>query len=188
LAEALDLVQEELSGRGVELRRRLVQEQELRLERESGGEADPLEFAAGELGCPAVPEVGRVYALERRVDARPDGRRLDAEVLEAESDLIRDERHDDLVFRILKDARHLTGEVRRSHLPRVAAADVHPAREAAAVEVRGESRQGSKESRLPGARRAEESDDLTRVELEGHAQESGDGSARIRERQGMDVG
>ena len=50
---------------------------------------------------------------QRLVDPRPDLRRLDAEVLEPEGDLVRDLRHHDLVLRILEDRRHRAGEIAR---------------------------------------------------------------------------
>ena len=48
-AETLDRVEEERGAVGIELRGRLVEQQQLRLQRERGREADALELAAGEL-------------------------------------------------------------------------------------------------------------------------------------------
>ena len=60
------------------------------------------------------------------------------------------------------DARQLGRAVR----PRVEAADLDPAGEAAAVKVRHEPRQRAQERRLAAAGRSEQGDDLARVELE----------------------
>ena len=90
----------------------------------------------------------------------------DAEVLEPERDLVRGDRHHDLVLRILEDGRDRAGELGRARAAGVEPGDDDPAREAAAVEVRHEPGERAQQRRLPGARRAEERDDLSRLQLE----------------------
>ena len=165
-AEALDRVEEERGRVGVELGRRLVEQQQLRLERQRRGEADALQLAARELDRLPAPEVQRVDGLERALDARPDLGGRSAEVLEPERDLVRDDRHHDLVLRILEDRRDRPGELGRAGRPRVEAGDDDPAGEAAAVEVRHEPGQRPQQGRLAGAGGAEQRDDLAGLELE----------------------
>ena len=165
-AEPLDGVEEE-RGRGrVELRRRLVEQQQLRLERERRGEAHPLQLAAGQLDRLSPPEVQRVDRLERALDARPDLGGRDAEVLEPEGDLVRDDRHHDLVLRILEDRRDGPGKRGRPRRTRVEAGDDDSAGEAAAVEVRHEPCERAQQGRLSGARWAEQRHNLAGLELE----------------------
>src|SRR4051794_9190462 len=56
-ADAVEEVEERFGGVGVELRRRLVEEQEPRPQRERGCEADALELSARELRDGAAGEV-----------------------------------------------------------------------------------------------------------------------------------
>ena len=165
-AETFDGVEEERGAFGIELRGRLVEQQQLRLERERGREADALQLAAGELDRLAPPEMERVHRSERALDARPDLGRRHAEVLEPERDLVRGDRHHDLVLRILEDGRDRAGELGRARAAGVEPGDDDPAREAAAVEVRHEPGERAQQRRLAGARGAEERDDLPGLELE----------------------
>ena len=151
-------------GIGVELRGRLVEEQQRRLERERRGEADALQLPAGELDRLPAPEVERVDGVEGALDPRPDLRRRDAEVLEPERDLVRRDRHHDLVLRILEDRRHRPGELGRPGAARVEAGDHDPAREAAAVEVRHEAGERAEQGRLARPGGPEQRDDLARRE------------------------
>jgi hypothetical protein len=179
-AESLDRAEEEPRGIRVELRGRLVEQEQVRLEGERRGEGDTLELAAGELGRPATPQVERSDRLERTLDARADLRRRRAEVLEPEGDLVLDERHHDLVLGILEDGRDRPGEIRGAGRARVLTRDHHPSGEATAVEVRDEPGEGAQERRLPGAGGPEERDDLAGLELERDRPET-PGRARVRE-------
>ena len=71
-AEPLDGGEEERRGVGVELRGRLVEQEQLRLEREGGGEAHALELTARELHRLPSPEVQRIDGSERPLDPWPD--------------------------------------------------------------------------------------------------------------------
>ena len=177
--------QQQRGGLGVELRHRLVEEQQPRLERERRGEADPLQLAAGELDRLPAPEVERVHRLERALDPGPDLRRRDAEVLEPEGDLVRDDRHHDLVLGILEDRRDGAGELGRARATGVEPGDDDPALEAAAVEVRDEPGESAEQRRLARAGRAEERHDLSRLERQrdvAHRRRS----RRVREREAVD--
>ena len=138
--EPLDGVEERIRRGRVDLRRRLVEQEQARLERERRRERDALQLAARQLGGPALGEVPGADQLQRLVDPRPDVGRRDADVLEAERDLVRDLRHHDLVLRILEDRRDVAGKLGRARLARVAAGHDDAPRERAAVEVRHEAR------------------------------------------------
>ena len=147
--QPLDGVEEERGRLGIELRRRLVEQQQLRLERQCRREADPLQLAAGELDRLSAPEVERVDRRERAFDTRPDLGGRDAEVLEPEGDLVRDDRHHDLVLRILEDRCDRSGERGGPCLTGIEPGDDDAAGEAAAVEVRHEPCERAQQRRLP---------------------------------------
>ena len=109
----------------------------------------------------------------------------DAQVLEPERDLVRDDRHHDLVLGILEDRRDRPSELGRAGAARVQAGDDDPARERAAVEVRHEPGERAQQRRLAGARGPEQRDHLSRLELERDAVERRP-APRIRERQPAD--
>ena len=158
------VVEERLRPVGIELRRRLVEEQQLRPEGESGREADALKLAAGELRDAAAGEMRRADGRERGVRPREDLVRPGADVLEPERDLRLDLPEDDLILRILEDRRDGARERRRMRAARVAAGDLDAAAEGAAVEPRHEPAERAHERRLAGARRAEHEDDLAGVD------------------------
>ncbi len=186
-AGALDLCEEARGGVGIELRRRLVEQHEPRPHRQGGGQADPLELPARELVRPPSGQMGGAERVERGVHARPDLLRRRTEVLEPEGDVVAHERHEDLVLGILEDGRDRSREVGRARRARVAAADLDPTREPPAVEVRHEPGERADERRLPRARRAEQRDDLARLERHGHVGQGGRSDVRIRERQVLDA-
>ena len=163
-AEPLDRREQQPGRLGIELGHRLVEEQQLRLERERRGQADPLQLAAGELDRLPAPEVERVDRLERALDTGPDFRRRDAEVLEPEGDLVGDDGHHDLVLGILKDRRDRAGELGRACAAGVEPGDDDLTLEAAAVEVRDEPGERAEQRRLARTGRAEESHHLSRLE------------------------
>ena len=132
------VLEQRLGGVAVELRRRLVEEQQLGLERESRREADALQLAARELGDGALGEVLGADRGERRARARHDLVRRRAEVLEPERHLGEHARQHDLVLGLLEHGRHGPGEVRGPRRSRVAPADDDASGETAAVEVRHE--------------------------------------------------
>ena len=70
--EPLHDVEEALGGVRVELRGRLVEQQQARAQRERRGQADPLQLTAGQLGRRAVGELLGADERERLLDPRPD--------------------------------------------------------------------------------------------------------------------
>ena len=95
----------------IELGCRLVEQQQPRLEREHGGEADALELATRELGHPPLGQVPRPHRRQSLGGPRPDPRRRHPEVLEAELDLGGNAGEDDLVLGILEQGRDGPGEI-----------------------------------------------------------------------------
>jgi hypothetical protein len=124
---------------------------------------------------------------ERGVHPRPDRRRVDREVLEAERHLVGDEGHDDLVFGILEDARHRPCQLGRARPPGVSPAHLDAPGEPSPVEVRHEPGESAQERRLAASGGAEESDGLARLELEGHVRQGRCPGTRIREREAVDA-
>ena len=104
--------EQRLGGVAIELRRRLVEQQQLGLERERGCETHALQFAAGQLGDRALGKVLRADRGERSTRTRNDLGRSGAEVLEAEGHLGEHARQHDLVLRFLEHGRHGPREVR----------------------------------------------------------------------------
>ena len=127
----------------------------------------------------------RLDRLERLLGALPEALGLDAQVLEAEGDLVRDARHHDLVLRILEQRRHRAGELGRPRRARVPAVDGDAALEAPAVEVRHEPGERAQEARLARAGRAEQRDELARLDGERDVHERRQ-LARVRERDPLD--
>ena len=81
-------------------------------------------------------------------------------------DLVRDAGEDDLVLGILEDGRDRAGQLGRPCVARVAAADLDPAVEAAAVEMRNEPGERAQQRRLARPGRPEQRDQLALLELE----------------------
>ena len=125
--------------------------------------------------------------FQRLVRPRPDLGRRHAEVLEPEGDLVPDERHHDLILGILEDRRGRPGECGRPQPAGVHPGHEHAAGEAATVEMRDEPGERPQKRRFPRAGRAEERDDLARLEPKGDVRESRLGRARIAELQPADV-
>ena len=179
------VLEERFRSVGIELRRRLVEEQQLGLERERRREADALQLAAGELRDATVREMRCADGRERGVRAREDRLRRGADVLEPEGDLRLDLREDDLILGILEDGRDRARELRRMRAARVAAGDLDAAAEVPAVEPRHEPAERADERRLARAGGAEHEHDLARVDPERDAVERRR-RARIREGQLLD--
>ena len=163
-----------LGGLWVELRRRLVEKQELRLECQRRSEADALQLAARELGHEPPRQMLCADPGEGVERARFDLLCRGADVLEAERDLVEDAGEDDLVLGVLEEGRNGAGQARRAMPPGVEAGDLDPPGEPAAVEVRDESREGAEQRRLAGAGRAEYQRDLSRGQTRGHVPKSRD--------------
>jgi len=159
-------LEERLCSCRVELRRRLVEQEQLGLERERRSEADALQLAAGDLGHAAIAEPRDADCGERALDARQDRLRRRADILEPERDLGTDTAEDHLILRILEDRRDRSGELRRTRAARVAACDFDPALEPPAVEPRHEPGQRAQKGRLARAGGAEQQHDLAVLDLE----------------------
>ncbi len=168
-AGAERVLEERLGAVGVELRGRLVQQEQARFQRERRGQADALELAAGQLGHPALREMLGADRRERGTHARGDCARRRGDVLEPERDLGLDPPEHDLILGILEHGRHRPRELCRPGATRVAARDLDPSLEAAAVEPRHEAGERTQKRRLARAGRAEQQDDLARLDREAHS-------------------
>src|SRR6266566_338337 len=90
-----------LGGLGVELRRRLVEEQQLRLERQRRSDAHALQLTARQLSYEPPGQVlcaDQGEGIERTRLDLPRGR---TDVLQAEGDLVEDAGEDDLILGVL---------------------------------------------------------------------------------------
>ena len=162
---------ERVRSLGIELGGRLVEQKQLRLERERGRQADALQLTGRELRDTPLEQMLGPERGEGRAHPRRDLDRRSADVLDAEGDLVLDAAEDDLVLRILEDGGDDAGEVGRPRPARVLSADLDASLEPAAVEMRDEPRQGAHERRLAGAGGAEDGDDLPGIELERDVQQ-----------------
>ena len=165
-AEGAHELEERVRRLGIELRRGLVQQQQLRLERKRRCETDPLELAAGKVRHVAVDETIGADSSQGMVRSGQDLVRSSADALEAECDLARNPAQHDLLFGILEDARDGPRELRRSHRSRVATGDLDPSFVASAVEMGHEAGERAQQGRLARPGRTEERDDLPCADLE----------------------
>jgi hypothetical protein len=143
-AELDGVVEERFGAVRVELRGRLVEQQQRRAEGKRGGHADALQLARRKLVCPASGEVIGADRPESFERSASNPNRLDTDVLEPEGDLVLDDGEDDLVLRVLEDAGDGPGQVTRSRATRVATVHFDSADKLAAVEVRDEPGEGAK--------------------------------------------
>src|SRR5579864_9346269 len=148
-------LEERLRALGIELRGRLVEQEQLRLERERRREAHALQLAAGDLGDAASLEAADADRRERGVHTRQDRGRRRTDVLERERNLRGDAAEDHLVLRILKDGRDRSRELGRPRAACVAARHLDAALETAAVVPRHEPGERADERRLARAGGAE---------------------------------
>ena len=170
----------------VELRGRLVEQQQLWLQRQHRREADALELAAGELGHAPLGEMRGTNGGEPLGHPRADVRRRRADVLQPERDLGGHAREHDLVLRVLEERRDGSRQVSRPRAPRVVAAHLDPAGEAAAVEVRHEAGQRPQQRGLATTGGTEQRYDLSRLELERDVVQRRVLGLRVGERQLLD--
>ena len=182
-AEPGHVLEERVGGAGIELGGRLVEQQQLRPQRDGGREADTLQLSPGELGDGAIGEVLGADRGERLVRATDDLLCRGPDVLEPEGDLADDAREDDLFLRVLEDAGHRPGELGRAHGPRVEAGDLDAPFEAPAVKVRNEPCEGAQQRRLARAGWTEHGDDLARFDLQGDVAKRRGAGLRVGERE-----
>ena len=105
---------------------------------------------------------------ERVTHAARDGARERADVLEPERDLRLDTPQHHLVLRVLEHRRHRARELGGARVTRVVAGDLDAALEAAAVEPRHEAGERPQQRRLARAGRAEQQDDLPRLDRQAY--------------------
>ena len=103
----------------IELRRRLVEQQQLGLERERRSETDALQLTARELRDRPLGEVLGADGLQGPERPRHDLRRRRSQVLQPERDLGEDAREHDLLLGLLEHRRDRSCELRRVSRSRV---------------------------------------------------------------------
>jgi hypothetical protein len=172
----------------VELRRRLVEDEQLRFERKHGSETNPLELTGRKRLGAALGQALGANLRERGVRPRPDLIRRRPDVLEPEGNLVRDPPEYDLVLGILEERGDRAGEVGRPEAPRVHAGDDDTPLEPPAVEVRDEARERAEERRLAGAGRSEHRHDLARLERERDVPKRGPLGVGVPEGEVLDLG
>ena len=138
-------LEEPFGAFGIELRRRFVEQQQLRLQRERRRETDALQLAARELRDGSIGKVRGADGSKRLQRVRNDLERRSADVLETERDFARDPREDDLLLRILEQRRDGSGERRRPSRARIPSVDLDPPLEPPTVEVRHETGERAEE-------------------------------------------
>ncbi len=139
---------------GVEVGQRLVEQQDLRLDRESARDRHALLLAPGKLAGAARLEPGELHQLEHGRHLAPDVVARQPALLQPERHVLRD-RHVRPQRVVLEHHAHVAPP--RRHRADVAAPDQHLAR-LVAVEARDEPQQ----SRLAGTGRAEQREELAR--------------------------
>ena len=98
-----------LRARGVEVRRRLVEDEDLRTACDGGGERHPLLLPARQLGELLAQKPLYAAELCGLTDPRDRGLRVGAQVLEREGDLVGDGPHEELAPRVLHHHAHPFG-------------------------------------------------------------------------------
>ena len=97
----------------IEVRGRLVEQQQARTERDRAGDRQTLLLTAGERVGAAVGGIREAHRRERRVHPCPDLRGRHAAVLEPERDVVAGARHDELRLWILEHERGLGASLSR---------------------------------------------------------------------------
>lgn len=152
---------ENLLGRaGVQLAGRLVEHEDLRPEREDRGDRDLLLLPAGERIDRPVPQRRDADVAERFVDAARDLRPVDAEVFEAEKDLVLDLARDHLAVDVLEHAAHLQRERGQAAVHGVDAVHRDAAEEVTRLAVRHKAAQRLRQRRLARAARPGHADEI----------------------------
>jgi hypothetical protein len=133
----------------VELGRRLVEEHETRPPGQRGAQRHALQLAAGQLVRRAVEQVGDPQRERGLLHPARHRRGLEAAVLQREGQLRPDRAHDDLGLRLLEQRAGHRRQVGRTVRAHVQAADLQPAGELAAVEVRHQAGRRLQQCGLP---------------------------------------
>ena len=136
----------------VQLRGRLVEQQQPRPPRQRGGERDALQLAAAQLVSRPVQQPPEAERQRRLLDTPRHGRRGPAEVLQGERDLRPHRPHHDLRLGVLEERPGDRGDLGRPVRTGVEPAGLHAPAERPAVEVRHEPARGPQQRRLPRSR------------------------------------
>ena len=169
------------------MRSRLVEEKQRRLEGEHRGEAHSLELTGGErLGADVRPAARHPPRRAPRAPAARSRREWSPTFSSPKAILARDPAEDDLVLGILEKRRDLAGEVGRAEAAGIEARDHDAALESPAVKVRDEPRERAEKSRLAGAGRAQQRNDLAGLDLERDVRQRGLLRARVRVGEALD--
>ena len=113
LVELAQRVQKRARRDGVELARRLIQNEHIRPHDHDGGEVEHLLLPAGERVHVALEPVSNAEIARHLGDAQPHGRFIAAEALEPERELVKHLVRHDLIVRVLEheaDAPRLLGK------------------------------------------------------------------------------
>ena len=157
----------ERSGRlRIELRHRLVEQQQRWSRRERRRERDPLQLTARELTGRPVSEVRGAGLGQRLEHALGNLRRRPGGALEREGDLAIDREHDRPGLGILEDDAGARAHLGGSCMTRIEPRDLAAPGETTTVEVRHEAAQHAQQRRLARAARSGQQHELACVELE----------------------
>ncbi len=168
-----------VAGDGVQLRRRLVEEDQAGTGDQGGGEGHALELAAGEGVDGAVEEVWDRQGQGDLLDGAGAGGGVVSPHLQRQLDLGGDGGRDDLGLGILGDVADDRRQLSRPRLDRVEVGDGDGAFDLTAVEVRDEAAGGFEQGRLAGGGAAGEEDELAWCDLQGDAGEGGARGSRV---------
>lgn len=151
----------------IELRGRLVQHQDPRLERERGRDCDPLTLASGERLDGAVAQPQETDQRERPLDARQHLRPRNGPQLERKRDLVLDPVDHHLCLRVLGHDPDQLAHGRRAVSRRRASGDLDPPSQPPACEVGHQPVQAAEQRRLAAAGWANHQCQLASTELQG---------------------
>ena len=172
---------EHILGRlGIQLRRRLVQHQDMRSQRQGGADRHALALAAGECLERPVAQRLQVQQVERLLDAHPHLLRGHGGVFQRKGDLVLDPVHDELRLGILEDKPDVAAEHLGRGRHRVQPLHAHVARQGAAAKVRHQPVDAAQQRGFARAGRADHQDQLAFGQLEAHVLERRRGGPGIR--------
>src|SRR6185369_1876952 len=192
LADRTEDAEDRLGAGGVEVRSGLVQHEQARARGEHPGDRHALLLAAGEPGGAPIVEAAQADAGERLRHALAHGLARPGEVLQAEGDVIADALHDQLARRLLEhDACPEAGRADRGPL-QTGACTGFPASDLEVADaertlplprelLRQQSRAGPGEGALARARRPDDEQDGTGLDLALDVAERGSRAPRIGE-------
>ncbi len=148
-----------LGAPGIELARRLVERQDGWLQRQCGGDRDPLAFAARQGGDIAPPQRRDAEQVQHLLDPLAHRRGSHAELLHAEGELVLYPVGDELRLRVLEHEPDRPAQGAGPVAARVEPADGDPPAEASTGEVGHQPVQTPQQRRLAAARRPGEDDE-----------------------------